>query len=110
MPAVERLERNSKVAAAAVNDPQIKQFARSINRFEWVFDTFDDPLLYPGREVEPDLAANFFLFLVAIDHRTHSPGQVFNGKVRGIELMGSELLWALAKVRLDENPDFFSPT
>jgi hypothetical protein len=93
----------------ALDDLQIERFVRSIGRFEWAFDSFEDPLMYPGTMIEENLAANFFFFMVAIDHRTHPSGRTFKGIVKGTELTGAELLWALAKTRLDEDPMFFSP-
>jgi hypothetical protein len=97
------------MTALSLDSSQIGAFARSIERFDWAFDTFEDPLLYPDTRTEPTLAANFFFFMVAIDHRTHPAGKTYKGMVKGSELVGAELLWALAKTRLDEDPIFFSP-
>jgi len=65
--------------------------------------------MYPDKNTEAALTANFFFFLVAIDHRTHPDGQQYTGIVNGTQLTGAELLWSLAKRRFDEDPDFFSP-
>src|SRR5213594_3420857 len=109
MPSSGKSEAGWDIPTIAVSKRQVTKFVESIKRFEWVFDTFKDPLMYPGDRVSRTLAANFFFFMVAIDHRTHPPGAIFRGKVRDVELTGAELLWTLAKIRLDHDPMFFSP-
>lgn len=66
---------------------------------------FDDPRLYPSRDLELELQASYFLFMCSIDHRT---GARFRGVVEGEELRGSELLWRLGRLKLDEDPRFFT--
>jgi len=96
-------------AFAEIDPLQARRLAESIARFGFDFDRFDDPLLYPGVGVDPSRAALFFFFIVAIDHRTHPQGKTYGGKVGGVGLTGSELMYALAKRRFDEDPAFFSP-
>ncbi len=93
---------------AALDSDQIKEFAASLARFNFQLDEFDDPLLYPEGDMDA-ASANFFFLLVAIDHRTHSPGKPFQGRVNGVNLHGAELMWALAKKRFTEDPAFFEP-
>src|SRR2546426_2016867 len=94
---------------AVINRRQSDKLARSIGRFRFAFDDYTEPLLYPSKNADPVASANFFFFLVAIDHRTHRRGEQFKGRVGGLELVGAELLWALAKERFSSNPSFFSP-
>jgi hypothetical protein len=89
----------------ALDNSQIDKFAKSVERLEWTFDKFEDPLMYHDTNTDPVLAANFF-FLVAIDHRTHPVGQTFKGVVNGNYLTGAELLWALAMVRFNADSRF----
>jgi len=97
------------MASLLIDIAQINGFAESIKRFDWVFDTFEDPLLYPDRKTDLTLSANFFFFLVAIDHRTHPDEGTYEGIVNGTKLTGAELMYALAKRRLREDQAFFSP-
>ena len=91
-----------------VDNLQCQKLAESIKRFEFSFDKFDDPLLYPNAEVEPSRVALFFFFIVAIDHRTHPKGTTFKGRVNGKELTGAELMYALAMKRFNEDATFFT--
>lgn len=92
-----------------VDETQVAKLAASLSRFRFTFDPFDEPLLYPAVSDPPDLIANYFFFLVAIDHRTQRQGRKYIGQVDGVSLHGAELLWALAKRRYDSDPGFFSP-
>lgn len=90
-------------------DPlQCQKLAESIKRFDFNFDGFDDPLLYPNAEVDSSRVALFFFFIVAIDHRTHLQGKTYRGRVGGVELTGAELMYALAMRRFDEDANFFT--
>lgn len=92
----------------SVDEGQVSTLASSLRRFQFSFDRFDEPPLYPSSETEPALAANFFFFMVAIDHRIRRDSAQYSGIVDGIGLHGAELLWALGKRRLDLDPSFFS--
>lgn len=96
------------LALASIDSAQARKLAESINRFGFNFDKFDDPLLYPSANVDPSSAALFFFFIVSIDHRTGNNGSVFKGRVNGVELTGSELMYALAMRRFEEDPAFFT--
>jgi len=55
------------------------------------------------------LIADFYFFVVSIDHRTSSPnGTAFEGYLEGEFFHGADLLYALAVRKLKEDPDFFT--
>ena len=70
---------------------------------------FDDPMLYPSTS-DSRTVVQFFLAMVAIDHRTRGGGRVFEAVIDGRRLVGSELLYYLGREALDRDPDFFSPS
>jgi hypothetical protein len=92
----------------AVDDAQVARLADSLSRFDFTFDRFDEGLLYPPVTDDPGRVANYFFFVVAIDHRTQRESQKYSGLVDGVSLHGSELLWALAQRRYDSDPSFFT--
>jgi hypothetical protein len=51
----------------------------------------------------------YFLAMVAVDHRTHVGNRVFRRVVSGEEYSGSLLLWRLGRLKLSEDPNFFTP-
>ncbi len=71
-------------------------------------DTFTDARYYPPASDDPEYVARYFIFMVAIDHRTSRYGS-FEGYVNGEFYHGADLLYRLGKLKYDENPDFFSP-
>ncbi len=71
-------------------------------------DTFTDARYYPPAGDDPEYVARYFIFMVAIDHRT-SRYRNFEGYVDGEFYHGADLLYRLGKLKYEENPDFFSP-
>jgi len=71
-------------------------------------DDFTDPRFYPPRNSDPEIIARYFIFMVAIDHRT-SRYRDFEGYVDGQFYHGADLLYRLGMIKLDEDPEFFSP-
>ncbi len=72
-------------------------------------DPFTDPRQYPP-EGEPDeWVARYFLFMVAIDHRTHPPGGVYEAEVDGRVYRGASLLYRLGAEAYQRDRGFFSP-
>ncbi len=72
-------------------------------------DPFTDPRLYPPPGTDPELAARYFLVMVAMDHRLSRPGRPYEGLVDSERLHGADLLYALGARRLREDPGFFDP-
>ena len=71
-------------------------------------DTFTDPRYYPPlRDPEEDVL-RYFIFMVAIDHRT-SRYNDFEGYVDGEFYHGADLLYRLGMIKYSEDPGFFSP-
>ncbi len=71
-------------------------------------DPFLDKRFYPDITADLDLIANYFFFMVAIDHRTSYEDLVFEGLVEGEKFSGAQLLWRLGKKKFDDNPKFFT--
>ena len=72
-------------------------------------DAFTDPRFYPPPDADPELAARYFLVMVAMDHRLSRPGRPYEGLVDGERYHGADLLYALGARRLREEPGFFDP-
>lgn len=71
-------------------------------------DQFTDSRYYPPSGDDFENVARYFIFMVAIDHRT-SRYSDFEGYVDGGFYHGADLLYRLGKLKYDEDPDFFSP-
>ena len=87
---------------------QCQKLAESIKRFEFNFDRFDDPLLYPNAGSDPSSRVALFFFIVAIDHRAQPKGKIYKGRIDGTEFTGAELMYALAMRRFSEDASFFT--
>jgi len=71
-------------------------------------DTFADLRYYPPTGDDLESIARYFIFMVAIDHRT-SRYRNFEGYIDDEFYHGADLLYRLGKLKYDEDPDFFSP-
>lgn len=72
-------------------------------------DTFTDPRYYPSRDVDKELTLRYFIFMVAIDHRT-SRYVPFEGYVNNEFYHGADLLYRLGMSKFNEDPGFFNPS
>jgi hypothetical protein len=81
-----------------INREMCSSFASAVKGLKFKVDEFSDPLLFPPENASLEEVANFFFFIVAIDHRTRFK---FEGVIEGRELHGSELLYALARRKSD---------
>ncbi|MCD6324095.1 MAG: hypothetical protein J7L55_03195 [Desulfurococcales archaeon] len=72
------------------------------------FDTFTDERFYPPPSTGREETLRYFIFMVAIDHRTSRCGP-FEGFVDGEFYHGADLLYRLGMKRFMEDPEFFSP-
>lgn len=75
---------------------------------EGYLDVFDQRF-YPPAGDPPEDVFNYFLAMVAIDHRTSSPGKPYSAEVGGEVYRGSDLLYRLGRMKYEEDPSFFSP-
>lgn len=71
---------------------------------------FTDDLYYPSLSCDGELIADYFFFMVAIDHRTSIGDFSFNGRVHGREFHGANLLWRLGKLKFNSDPETFLPS
>ncbi|MCR8501504.1 MAG: N-glycosylase/DNA lyase [Candidatus Korarchaeota archaeon] len=87
----------------------ILQVARVISGIRLVRDSYDDPRLFPPRNAPIEYQFGYFAAMVAIDHRTGTPLDSFEGYVEGEFFHGSDLLYRLGMLIFYEDPEFFSP-
>ncbi len=92
--------REDRVGAVA---PYIKKLLNLLG-----IDTFTDPRYYPPPNESEEDILRYFIFMVAIDHRT-SLDNSFEGLVDGEFFHGADLLYRLGITKYYENPEFFSP-
>ena len=71
-------------------------------------DPFTDPKYYPPRSCSDEEVARYFIFMVAIDHRTSRYGP-FEGYIDGEFFHGADALYRLGMKKFNEDPNFFSP-
>ena len=92
----------SEVADYLVKSRIIKKFLSNI-------DAFTNPEYYPSRDDPPEKVAQYFITMVAIDHRTSYKGKPYETILHGKLYHGADLLYRLGKIMYDSNPDFFNP-
>ncbi len=71
-------------------------------------DDFTNPEYYPPKNTDRENALRYFIFMVAIDHRTgrHKPYEAYmNSRL----YHGADLLYKLGSRKFSEDPSFFSP-
>lgn len=79
-----------------------------MNNLRFKAFTYLNPYLDPPKEATPDQVADYYFFLVAIDHRTSSESGHFEEILNGKFFHGADLLYALGIQRWKENPEYFS--
>ncbi|MEM5873404.1 MAG: hypothetical protein QW065_01250 [Acidilobaceae archaeon] len=72
-------------------------------------DRFLDPELYPPTSASRRTVFQYFLVMVAMDHRLSRPGRPYEGYVEGKLYHGADLLYRLGAKKLKEDLDFFEP-
>lgn len=82
-----------------IDEEKVREMAEIVKRLGYNPISFDNPDLFP----EPDefIYPNYVFFMVAIDHRTGFDDVMF-------KYHGSDLLFYLARKKLDEEPEFFT--
>ncbi len=71
-------------------------------------DRYEDLLFFPPKDDEVERQLGFFLFMVAIDHRTRTELTDFSANIRGKRLSGADLLYYLG-MRVYEDERSFTP-
>jgi len=90
----------NRVAAAAPH------FKRLLSLYR--VDRFANPKYYPPLNEDREHVLRYFIFMVAIDHRT-SLDNSFEGLIGGEFYHGADLLYRLGMAKYYEDPKFFSP-
>ncbi|RLG53688.1 MAG: iron-sulfur cluster loop [Thermoproteota archaeon] len=83
-----------------------KRLAEKVSNIEPTLDVFDEKF-FPDRNEEKEVVTSYFLFMIAIDHRTRVGG-TYQKEIEGELFFGSDLLFRLAKLKLDADPDFYT--
>ncbi|MEM2004940.1 MAG: hypothetical protein QW705_07360 [Zestosphaera sp.] len=71
-------------------------------------DDFTNPEYYPPKEADAESVLRYFIFMVAVDHRT-SRMRPFEARVGSRLYHGADLLYRLGSKKFSEDPEFFSP-
>ncbi|WP_440059124.1 iron-sulfur cluster loop [Thermogladius sp. 4427co] len=71
-------------------------------------DVFDERF-YPSRNAPPETVTRYFMVMVAMDHRLSRPGRPYEACLEDGCYHGADLLYRLGKLKLEEDPDFYSP-
>jgi len=80
-----------------------------LSKIRFYPSSFTDELYYPSLDCDDELVADYFFFMVAIDHRTGIGDMPFNGRIHGREFRGANLLWRLGKLKFNSDPEIFLP-
>lgn len=88
---------------------QLSRVANVIRTINIPVNEFTNPDFFPPDNYDEEDVARFFFFTVAIDHRTGTYDNRFEGYVDGKYMHGSDLLYHLAVKRFIDDPDTFSP-
>ena len=83
--------------------PYFKEVINSLPR-----DDFTNPEYYPPKNAGYEDVLRYFIFMVAIDHRT-SRGKPYEAYVDSRLYHGADLLYRLGSRKFTEDPSFFSP-
>jgi hypothetical protein len=79
-----------------------------LGRLEFSPFNYLNPYLDPPQEASSELVADFYFYMVALDHRTSSQSGHFEGVLAGNFFHGADLLYALGIQKLSESEDFFT--
>ena len=96
------------MARVSIRGDKCSELASLVKRLNIELDPFIDPRYYPPPDADPSYVAQYFFFMVAIDHRTGTPSMPFEGYVDGEFYHGADLLYRLGMLKYEEDPDFFS--
>lgn len=92
-----------------VNDDKIEETASVLRGLRIEQDVYNDTRFFPPTTAPNELQLGFFAAMVAVDHRTSTPLDIFEGFVDGEFFHGADLLYRLGKKVFDEDPEFYTP-
>lgn len=85
----------------------IDNVSKILREMSIVRDKYCDPRYYPSPKSDVELQYGYFMVMVAIDHRTSTPLEIFEGYVDGEFFHGADLLYRLGMKVFGESPEFF---
>lgn len=94
---------------ASINISKVFEVAKALNGITLERINAYDTRYYPPRNTDLETALNYFLAMVAIDHRTQLGNSLFTREFNDGRYTGSDLLWRLGMDVFNKDPDFFSP-
>jgi hypothetical protein len=94
---------------ASLNIDRIVSVAKVLSTLSLSRADVFDTRFFPPRDADTESVYNYFLAMVAIDHRTHLGSYVFSRKINGEVFTGSDLLWRLGMEVFNRDKSFFSP-
>ena len=96
--------------SVSVNMERSRLFGRALKPIRDLIgvDDFTDSRYYPPASADREVVSMYFLVMVAMDHRLGRPGRPYEAIVDGEFYHGADLLYRLGRLRLEEDPDFFT--
>ena len=96
----------------SINYDKIRETSKEVNNIirNIKIDPFTDPQYYPPITASKEDVLRYFIFMVAIDHRTSRPNTPYEAIINGKLYHGADLLYRLGMLKWNEDPDFFSPS
>ncbi len=94
---------------ASVNINKVFEVARALRGLTLRRHDAYDRRFYPPRDMDLETVVNYYMAMVAIDHRTNIGDTPFTREFSDGRYTGSDLLWRLGIEMLNRDPGFFSP-
>ena len=94
---------------ATLSLDKIIEVARALASLDLRRSDAFDTRFYPPKDADVEAVYNYFLAMVAIDHRTNIGDRQFTRRVDGEVFTGSDLLWRLGMEMFSKDSSFFSP-
>lgn len=87
---------------AVIDVDRVEAVASVVMRLGLRRDSYDDDRFYPPRDAPTEGQLAYFTAMVAIDHRTSTPWQPFEGYIDGQFYHGAEALYRLGRKAFDK--------
>jgi len=95
-----------QVVYLRIDSDVAEKLAEVVSDLKPTMNAFDERF-FPGKGEEEEIVASYFLFMTAIDHRTRIRGS-YEMEIGGEVLFGSDLLFRLARLKHEADPEFFT--